>query len=281
MSSKKIKVGWIQGTSQHSPEKNLEYYSKKLKELSRADLVVLPELFLNDYFPIVEDKKNFDLALSLESKEIKHFTNLAKELEIVLILPFFEKSEKYFNSTLVIEKDGSVSGHYRKMHIPHDPGFYEKFYFEEGDKGYLICDTSVGKIGVLICFDQWFPEAARACALKGAELIVYPTAIGWDDKEPSDIYDDQLEAWININKSNAISNNVFTLAVNRVGKEGYLNFWGNSILTNPYGKALSRNGLNEEISSVEVDFSEVEKCRKVWTFMRDRRVDSYDVLLSS
>ena len=283
-----LKISYIQGKSQGSIEKNLEYYTDKIFEITQRRgevtsplLVVLPELFLWDYFPIKEDKKNFDLAISVDSKEAKHFINLAKELKIVLTLPIFEKSTngKFYNSLLVIEKSGEIIGHYRKLHIPYDPGFHEKFYFTPGDKGYVVCNTSVGKIGVLICFDQWFPEAARACALKGAELIIYPTAIGWDEKEPENIYEEQLEAWININRSHAIANNIYILAVNRVGKEGHLNFWGKSFVANPYGKIICQSSIKEGISSCEINYELIKDCRKVWTFIRDRRNDTYEGLL--
>lgn len=279
----KPKLAWIQGASKGNTRSNLEYYSNKIQELAKnsPDIVVLPELFLNDYFPIVENDENFKLAKNTDSPEIKHFVNLAKELKIILILPFFEKADnsKYYNSVFVIEKTGEVIGHYRKLHIPFDPGFYEKYYFTPGDKGYVVCNTSAGKIAVLICFDQWFPEAARSCALQGAELIIYPTAIGWDDKEPENIYSDQLEAWINVNRSHAIANNVYVLAVNRVGREDHLKFWGNSFLSNPYGKIIKKNSLDEEVSIAELDFTLISECRKVWTFFRDRRTDTYQELL--
>ena len=284
-----LKTSYIQGKSQGSIEKNLKYYSKKIREASKKNvkLIVLPELFLWDYFPVKEDKKNFDLAITIDSKEVKHFRNLAKELKIVLTLPIFEKSTdgKFYNSVLVIEKTGEIIGHYRKLHIPYDPGFYEKFYFTPGDKGYVVCNTSIGKIGVLICFDQWFPEAARACALKGAELIIYPTAIGWDENEPCRglrpqvLKKEQLEAWININRSHAIANNVYVLVVNRVGQEKHLNFWGKSFVCNPYGKIICECGNNEEMSFCDINFDLIKDCRKVWTFIRDRRNDTYEALL--
>lgn len=279
-----LKIAYIQGKSQGNIEKNLEYYSKKIKEASKtsAKLIVLPELFLWDYFPIKENKTNFDLAITIDSKEVKHFRNLAKELKIVLILPIFEKSNnsKFYNSILVLENSGEITGHYRKLHIPYDPGFYEKFYFTPGDKGYVVCNTSVGKIGVLICFDQWFPEAARACTLQGAELIVFPTAIGRDENEPENIYNEQLEAWININRSHAIANNIYVLVANRIGGEGRLNFWGNSFLVNPYGKIIFQSGYEEEIFSSEIDFDLIKNCRDVWTFIRDRRKDTYSSLVT-
>ena len=278
-----LQTAWIQGKSQGNIEKNLEYYSKKIKEASKtsAKLIVLPELFLWDYFPIKEDKKNFDLAISIDSKEVKHFRNLAKELKIVLTLPIFEKRDGglYHNTCLVIENNGEIIGHYRKMHIPDDPGFYEKYYFTPGDLGFTVAKTSVGKIGILICWDQWFPEAARINALRGADIILYPTAIAWDDTEPESVYKEQLESWTMMMRSHAIANNVYVMAVNRVGHEGHLNFWGHSFLADPYGKLMHQDKLNETITTLTIDFSKKDESRKIWPFFRDRRVDKYEPLL--
>jgi N-carbamoylputrescine amidase len=277
------KIAWIQGKSQGSRKANSDYYTKKITDASKtgSKLIVLPELFLWDYFPIKEDKKNFDEAIELSSSEIEHYKKLALELKVNLALPIFEKRDDgiYHNSILLVDEKGSIYGHYRKMHIPDDPGFYEKYYFTPGDLGFVVVPTSVGKIGLLICWDQWFPEAARINALRGADLILYPTAIAWDTNDPKEIHERELESWQMIMRSHAIANNVHVLAVNRVGQEGHLKFWGHSFLADPYGSILVENSEDEEISSAEIDFSKKDESRKVWPFFRDRRVDKYDSLL--
>ncbi|MBI2995786.1 MAG: carbon-nitrogen hydrolase [Candidatus Melainabacteria bacterium] len=286
---KSFKAAWIQGKSQGNLNKNLKYYSEKIQDAckSKTKLIVLPELFLWDYFPITEDKKHFNSALEIKSDIIKHFQLLAKELKIVLILPIFEKRREgiYHNSCLILENNGEIIGHYRKMHIPDDPGFYEKYYFTPGDRGFLVTKTSVGNIGVLICWDQWFPEAARIAALKGAEILIYPTAIGWDNDESCKglsrqaLNKSQVDAWTTIMRSHAIANGIYVMAVNRVGKEGHLNFWGHSFLSNPYGSIVHQDKTTEAISEVEISFNKLKKCRQTWPFFRDRRIDSYQGLL--
>lgn len=286
-----FKAVWIQGKSQGDFNKNLKYYSEMIRrcrgEVTSPLLVVLPELFLWNYFPITEDKKHFEDAIKIDSNPIKHFQLLAKELKIVLTLPIFEKRREgiYHNSCLIIENNGEIVGHYRKMHIPDDPGFYEKYYFTPGDLGFEVVKTSIGKIGILICWDQWFPEAARIAALKGADILIYPTAIGWDNNETcrglsqQALYKEQLEAWATVMRSHAISNGIYVMAVNRVGREGHLNFWGHSFLASPYGTIVHQDKTEEIISKVEVDFNKTKECRETWPFLRDRRVDSYQGLL--
>ena len=280
---KSFKAAWIQGKSQGNLKKNIDYYSKKITQAaeSGSKMIILPELFLSDYFPITEDKKNFTLAITTDSDIVKNFRDLAKSLKIVLIFPFFEKQAEgiYHNSCLVIENNGEIVGHYRKMHIPDDPGFYEKYYFTPGDLGFTAVKTSLGKIGVMICWDQWFPEAARIMALNGAELIIYPTAIAWDDNEPKNVYPEQLDAWITMMRSHAIANGIHILAANRVGQEGHLNFWGHSFMADPYGNIVHQDKTTEVISEVEVDFDKTKECRNIWPFFRDRRVDKYSSLL--
>ncbi|MBI3591546.1 MAG: carbon-nitrogen hydrolase [Candidatus Melainabacteria bacterium] len=286
-----FKAAWIQGKSQGDFNKNLKYYSEKIYACakSRAKLVILPELFLWDYFPITENKKNFETAISIKSEPVKHFQVLAKELKIVLTLPIFEKRAEgiYHNSCLIIENNGDIVGHYRKMHVPDDPGFYEKYYFTPGDIGFVVTKTSLGNIGVLICWDQWFPEAARITALKGADILIYPTAIGWDDNEPCSslprqaLNKEQVEAWTTIMKSHAIANGIYVMAVNRTGKEGHLNFWGHSFLANPYGCVVHQDKTTETTSEVEIDFSKTKECRQTWPFLRDRRTDKYQTILKS
>ena len=278
-----FKAAWIQGKSQGGFNKNLKYYSEKIKSAAKNNtkLIVLPELFLWNYFPITEDTKHFDSAIEIKSDIIKHFQLLAKDLKVVLTLPIFEKRTEgvYHNSCLIIENNGEIVGHYRKMHIPDDPGFYEKYYFTPGDLGFMVTKTSLGNIGVLICWDQWFPEAARITALKGADILIYPTAIGWDDNEPKNVYPEQVEAWTTMMRSHAIANGIYVMAVNRIGREGYLNFWGHSFLANPYGTLIHQDKTNETISEVEIDFSKTKECRQIWPFLRDRRIDSYQSLL--
>lgn len=286
---KSIKIAWIQGKSQVDLNKNLDYYTQKIHDVcSRGEvtsplLVVLPELFLWDYFPRQEEKTNFDLAIELDSEEIKHFQNLAKELKIILILPFFEKRTDgiYHNSCLIIEENGEIIAHYRKMHIPDDPGFYEKYYFTPGDLGFVVAKTSVCNIGILICWDQWFPEAARINALKGADLIVYPTAIAWDINDPKEVQSRELESWKVVMRSHAITNNVYIAAVNRVGQEGHLLFWGHSFIADPYGNIIHEDKTEEAVTLAEIDLTNKESSRRVWPFFRDRRIDKYKSLLST
>ena len=280
-----FKSAWIQGKSQGDFNKNLKYYSEKIKTAAKNNtkLIVLPELFLWDYFPITEYKKHFNTAIETKSDVIKHFQLLAKDLKVVLTLPIFEKRAEgiYHNSCLIIENNGEIAGHYRKMHIPDDPGFYEKYYFTPGDLGFMVTKTSVGNLGILICWDQWFPEAARITALKGADILIYPTAIGWDDNESMSVYPEQVEAWTTMMRSHAIANGIYVMAVNRVGKEGHLNFWGHSFLANPYGSIVHQDKNVEAISETEIDFDKTKECRKIWPFFRDRRIDSYEPLLKS
>lgn len=280
-----FKAAWIQGKSQNTFNKNIKYYSAKIEAAakSRAKLIILPELFLWNYFPITEDKKHFDTAITIDSDTVKHFQLLAKELKILLALPIFENRAEgvYHNSCLIIENNGEIVGHYRKMHIPDDPGFNEKYYFTPGDKGFVVAKTSLGNIGMLICWDQWFPEAARITALKGADILIYPTAIGWDDNESKSIYQEQVEAWTTIMRSHAIANGIHVLAVNRTGREGHLLFWGHSFLANPYGTVVHQDKTEETISEVDIDLRKTKECRMTWPFLRDRRVDNYESILKS
>jgi N-carbamoylputrescine amidase len=279
-----VKLSWIQGKSQSSTAANLDYYSQKIKEAAQKNpaIIFLPELMTSDYFAIKQDPANFKLALELDSPEIKEFQNLAKQLKIDLMLPFFEKqsSALFFNSTIHINHQGQIVSHYRKMHIPDDPGFNEKYYFSPGDKGFVVTQCQEAKVGLLICWDQWFPEAARITALKGAEILYYPTAIGWDDNEDPSVYKSQVEAWTTIMRAHAIANNVFVVAVNRTGREGHLNFWGHSFVADPFGKILIQNETEESVNHLDIDLAEIESARRVWPFFRDRRVDAYGDITS-
>lgn len=255
-----------------------------------AQVVVLPELVLHDYFCIEEDARHFDLAQETDDPVLADLGVLAAEKSIVLVVPFFEKRAPglYHNSAVVFDADGRSLGVYRKMHIPDDPGFYEKYYFTPGDLGFRSFTTRYGRIGVLICWDQWFPEAARLTALQGCDLIVYPTAIGYDDKETEGLSPAEaksldakwLDAWVTMQRSHAIANSVYVAAVNRVGKEGHLRFWGNSFVSDPGGGIIARlNDSQESVLLTDIEPGEVEMHRRVWPFLRDRRIDEYDNLL--
>jgi N-carbamoylputrescine amidase len=248
-----------------------------------ATLIVLQELHESHYFCQNENVDNFDLAGEF-SEVCAFWSKVAKEYGVVLVTSLFEKRAAglYHNSAVVFEKDGTVAGKYRKMHIPDDPGFYEKFYFTPGDLGFEPIETSVGKLGVLICWDQWYPEAARLMALKGAEILIYPTAIGWFDADSRDEQERQLEAWITVQRGHAIANALPLIAVNRVGFEkdesGVLEgirFWGNSFVVGAQGEFIYRADQEEVVAIVEVDMEKVEETRRIWPFLRDRRVDAY------
>ena len=252
--------------------------------------VLLPELIFHDYFCIEENIRHFDLAHDLETEPVKQLQALAKELKISLVLPFFEKRAPgvHYNSAAVFDADGSVAGLYRKMHIPHDPGFNEKYYFAPGDLGFKAIATKHGKLGVLICWDQWFPEGARLTALQGSDVLLYPTAIGWDDSESGQLSSDEakalearhLDAWITIQRSHAIANGIYVAAANRVGREGHLRFWGNSFIAAPGGEILARmDSESEGVIFADIDSSVVEMDRRVWPFHRDRRIDAYQGIL--
>lgn len=243
-----------------------------------AKLICLQELFASRYFCQSEDHEQFRLAESIPGPTTDKLATLAKKLKVVIIVPLFERraSGLFHNSAVVIEADGKIIGTYRKMHIPDDPYFYEKFYFTPGDLGFQCFNTSVGKVGVCICWDQWFPEAARLTALKGAEVLVYPTAIGWQAPEKAEFGATQIDAWKTMMRSHAIANGVFLIAPNRVGIEDNLEFWGSSFVVDPYG-SLMKVASNEQPETliVECDLSIVETARTHWPFFRDRRIDAY------
>jgi len=260
---------------------------EKIEEASQngAELIVLQELHQTHYFCQNEDVNVFDLADSWE-EDILFWSNIAKQNSVVLVTSLFEKRAAglYHNTSVVFEKDGSIAGKYRKMHIPDDPGFYEKFYFTPGDLGFEPIQTSVGKLGVLICWDQWYPEAARLMTLKGADVLIYPTAIGWFDEDSNDEKQRQLESWIAVQRGHAIANGIPVLTVNRVGFEvdnsGVLSgtyFWGNSFAFGPQGEYLVHaNHQKEEIVYVDLDLNKSENVRRWWPFLRDRRIECYN-----
>lgn len=275
----KVKLAWVQGSSKGACSGSSEYYLAETKRCAQegAEVVFLPELVFWDYFCIREDPKNFDSAITLEDPMVKSFQHLAKSEGVIICLPIFERRAPglYHNTCLVISEHGEILESYRKMHIPDDPCFYEKYYFAPGDKGWRVVETSKLKIGLLICWDQWFPEAARLTAMAGAELLYYPTAIGWDQDEPESLYEDQVDSWRTILRSHSIANGCFTLAVNRVGREENLKFWGNSLLVGPSGRVLNTLTESEGREFMEIDTAEMEQQRRWWPFFRDRRVDAY------
>ncbi|WP_317191613.1 carbon-nitrogen hydrolase [Fulvivirga sediminis] len=280
MSDRKVKIGTVQMTCSSNPEENLSKATEKIKEAAAqgAQIVCLQELFKSLYFCDVEDYDNFNLAESIPGPSTEAISAVAKELGVVVIASLFEKRAQgiYHNTTAVLDADGTYLGKYRKMHIPDDPGYYEKFYFTPGDLGYKVFKTKFATIGVLICWDQWYPEGARITALKGAEVLFYPTAIGWHKDQDIDTNDEQYQAWQTIQRSHSVANGVPVVSVNRVGNEGEMKFWGGSFVTNAFGKLLYKASHDqEEIHVQELDLSKSDQYRTHWPFMRDRRIDSY------
>lgn len=284
-----FKIALIQNTADPSLQSTTDLVKKAAKD--KAEIICLQEIFAGPYFCTVQQQSRFDLAQPVDGQVVTKMSKLAKELNVVLIVPFFEKRAAglYANSTAVIEKDGSLLGVYRKMHIPDDPLYFEKYYFSPGevssDGGYKVFHTSVAKIGVLICWDQWYPEAARITALKGAEIIFYPTAIGWHPSEKEEFGQTQVEAWRTIQRSHAIANGVFVASVNRVGHEKTegtdgIEFFGESVVYGPFGEMLSEAKTQEpEIVYANCDRKDIEETRRNWPFLRDRRIDSYQPIL--
>lgn len=276
----KIKIGLVQMSCTKDKKQNIEKAIDNIKELAKkgANIICLQELFASLYFCDVEDYDNFALAEQIPGKTTEIFGNLAKELNVVIVASLFEKQMAgvYYNTTAVLDADGKYLGKYRKMHIPDDPGYYEKFYFTPGDLGYKVFKTKFGNIGVLICWDQWYPEASRLTALKGADILFYPTAIGWATSQDEQTNKEQYFAWQTIQRSHAIANGVHTVSVNRTGKEGEMLFWGGSFVCNPFGTILyEASHFREENIVVEIDTDLTEHYRMHWPFYRDRRIDSY------
>ena len=285
-----MKIGIIQQANSSDREQNVTRIDQKIRKLSRdgAELIVLQELHNGLYFCQTEDVALFDQAEPIPGPSTEHFGALAKECGVVLVLSLFEKRATglYHNTAVVMEKDGSIAGKYRKMHIPDDPAYYEKFYFTPGDLGFTPIQTSVGKLGVLVCWDQWYPEAARIMALRGAQLLIYPTAIGTESTDTPHEQARQLEAWITVQRGHAVANGIPLVAVNRVGFEadpsgatGGISFWGNSFICGAQGELLQHLGTDEDTAIVEVPLQRSELVRRWWPFMRDRRIDAYDSIL--
>lgn len=285
-----MKIGIIQQANSSYREQNVTRIDQKIRQLSSdgAELIVLQELHNGLYFCQTEDVALFDQAEPIPGPSTEHFGALAKECGVVLVLSLFEKRATglYHNTAVVMEKDGSIAGKYRKMHIPDDPAYYEKFYFTPGDLGFTPIQTSVGKLGVLVCWDQWYPEAARIMALRGAQLLIYPTAIGTESTDTPHEQARQLEAWITVQRGHAVANGIPLVAVNRVGFEadpsgatGGISFWGNSFICGAQGELLQHLGTEEDTAIVEVPLQRSEQVRRWWPFMRDRRIDAYDSIL--
>lgn len=289
-SQKTLKVAVVQHSNSSNIEHNIAKTIAGIKEAASegAKLIVLQELHRSLYFCQTEQTDLFDLAESIPGPSTEQYGALAKELNVVLVLSLFEKRAVgiYHNTAVVIESDGSIAGKYRKMHIPDDPGFYEKFYFTPGDMGFEPIETSVGTLGVLVCWDQWFPEAARLMAMAGADILIYPTAIGWDERDDENEQHRQLDAWVISQRGHAVANGLPVISCNRVGKEpdpsgqseGIL-FWGNSFVAGPQGEILAHAGAeDDQILTVDVSMSRSEDVRRIWPFMRDRRIDHYSDL---
>ena len=287
MADKLLKIGIIQQRNTSDIAANQKNLAEKISKLAKsgAELVVNQELHDSLYFCQVEDVNNCDLAVEIPSATTDFYAKIAKENGIVLVTSLFEKRAPglYHNTAVVFEKDGTIAGKYRKMHIPDDPAYYEKFYFTPGDLGFKPISTSVGKLGVLVCWDQWYPEAARLMALSGAEILIYPTAIGWESSDTEAEKARQLEAWVTVQLGHAVANGLPVVTVNRVGHEpdpsgatGGIKFWGNSFVAGPQGEFLFRaSSDSEEEKIIEVNLSRSEQVRRWWPFLRDRRIENF------
>lgn len=286
-----MKIGLVQQKNGTDREENISRLQKKITQCAEqgAELVVLQELHNGLYFCQEENVDGFDQAETIPGRSTEIFGGLARRLGVVIVLSLFEKraSGLYHNTAVVIEKDGTIVGKYRKMHIPDDPAYYEKFYFTPGDLGFNPIETSVGKLGVLVCWDQWYPEAARLMALAGAELLIYPTAIGWESSDSQEEKNRQLDAWVISQRGHAVANGLPVVAVNRVGYEedpsGVTNgitFWGNSFVAGAQGEMLKKlSNTEEETAVVDVSMERSEEVRRIWPFLRDRRIDAYGDIL--
>jgi N-carbamoylputrescine amidase len=280
MQNKPVKVGLVQMSCSANPQENMDKIIVRIREAAQkgAQIVFLQELFLSLYFCDVEDYENFKLAEAIPGPSTQTLGALAKELGVVIVASLFEKRAEglYHNTTAVLDADGTYLGKYRKMHIPDDPGYYEKFYFTPGDLGYKVFETKFAKIGVLICWDQWYPEASRITALMGAEILFYPTAIGWALDQDEATNQEQYGGWQTIQRSHAVANGLHVVSVNRTGREGEMQFWGGSFVANPLGRVLYQAPhLEEEVSVHEINIGLTDHYRTHWPFLRDRRIDSY------
>jgi len=285
MAQKSFRIGLVQMAMARDAAENVERAVKGVRDAAQkgAEVVCLPEMYRTQYFCQREDAALFDLAETVPGPSTAAFQKAAKDAGTAVVVPIFEKRATglYHNSAVVIDADGAVLGLYRKMHIPDDPAFYEKFYFTPGDLGFKAFDTKAGRIGTLICWDQWYPEGARLTALRGAAVLFYPTAIGWHPHEKEQYGTHQRDAWRTIQRSHAIANGVYVAVVNRVGHEvppeggPGLEFWGSSFVADPFGVVIAEAGLGEEILVAEIDIARMEDVRRNWPFLRDRRIDAY------
>lgn len=279
-----VRIGLIQLSATASKQENIAHTLEHMQLAvdQGAQIICLQELFATLYFCDTEDHRHFSLAESLAGPTVTQMQDFARTHQVVVIVPIFEQRTRglFHNSAVVIDADGSILGYYRKQHIPDDPGFYEKFYFTPGDSGYRVFRTRYANIGVLICWDQWFPEAARITSLLGAEIIFYPTAIGWELNSDAQTDNEQYQAWQLIQRAHAVANGVYVVAVNRVGKEAVTRFWGGSFVANPFGSILYQSPHDrEDVQVVTVDLDQIQHYRTIWPFLRDRRIDTYQPIL--
>lgn len=285
VTNRKVPVGLIQMTCGIDKNVNIRKAEERVKKAADkgAKIICLQELFASRYFCHEENYDYFSLAETIPGPTTERFSVLAEKLGVVLVLSLFEKRTRgiYHNTVAVIDADGKYLGKYRKHHIPDDPGYYEKFYFTPGDMGYKVFETRYARIGTLICWDQWYPEAARITSLMGAEILFYPTAIGWAVSQPEEINTEQFQAWQTIQCGHAVANGVFVVAVNRTGHEENMDFWGGSFIADPFGKILCQASHDaEEIKVEELDMERIDEIRVHWPFLRDRRIDSYRPVLN-
>ncbi|MDA3854520.1 MAG: carbon-nitrogen hydrolase [Bacteroidales bacterium] len=282
-----MKVALIQQSNTADIRNNIDKLKQNITSCAQqgAELIVLQELHNGVYFCQTEDKKNFDLAEEIPGPSTQEFGAIAKELGVIIVISIFEKCMPglYYNTAVALEKDGSIAGKYRKMHIPDDPAYYEKFYFTPGDLGFEPIQTSIGKLGVMVCWDQWYPEAARLMALAGAEILIYPTAIGFESTDTDGEKERQLDSWITIQRSHAIANGLHVISVNRTGHEtdpsgvsNGIQFWGNSFVAGPQGEMLTQASSDKEKNIVcDINLKKTEEVRRIWPFFRDRRIDAF------
>ena len=278
-----VTVGLVQMSCDQSPQANLKKAISRIGEAAKrgAQIICLQELFRSQYFCQVEDIELFKLAETIPGPSTEALSKVARKHRVVIVASLFEKRTAgiYHNTAVMIDADGKVAGKYRKMHIPDDPLYYEKFYFTPGDLGFQTHKTAYGNIGTLVCWDQWFPEAARLTALSGAQFLFYPTAIGWLPEEEEEMNQAQHAAWETIQRAHAIANGVFVVVVNRVGREGKLTFWGQSFVVDPFGRIIAKASADvEETLVVKCDLKLIEQTRQNWPFLRDRRIDAYQGL---
>jgi N-carbamoylputrescine amidase len=280
-----VTLGLIQMSAGEKTEDNLAKAMERIAAAAKkgAQIVCLQELFRSRYFCQSENQRNFRLAESIPGPTTEALSALAEARQVVIVASLFERRSAgvYHNTAVILDADGSIAGIYRKMHIPDDPLYYEKFYFTPGDLGFPSFQTRYAKVGALVCWDQWFPEGARSATLSGAQILIYPTAIGWIPNEPKRIAGQQRDAWELIQRSHAVANGVYVASVNRVGREGRIKFWGNSFVAGPFGEIVAHaDGEKEEILLASCDLGRTEEIRQSWPFLRDRRIDAYGPLLS-